>query len=326
MTSGTGNCVITASQAGNLNYQPAEDVAHTVVASKKAQTITFTAPDSPAVFDSSFSVSPTSDSDLDVSVSVSGVCDKLMNGSIHMTSGTGNCVITASQAGNLNYQPAEDVAHTVVASKKAQTITFTPLANKTLGDGDFNVTAIGGGSGNPVTFSSTSASVCTVSDSMVHLLTVGTCSVTASQAGDDNWLTAIPVVQSFSVNYRWDGFLQPINDTAHQIGTLMSQFRLGSTVPAKFQLKKLDGTLVQSASTIAFSQSGNLGTCGTAVTPETVLMETATAGAAFRWDATAQQYIYNWSTKGLKAGKYRIAAVLDDPTGKTRSYVDICLG
>jgi hypothetical protein len=130
----------------------------------------------------------------------------------------------------------------------------------------------------------------------------------------------------FSIDYRWDGFLQPINDTAHQIGTLMSQFKLGSTVPAKFQLKKADGTVVPSTATIAFSQSGNLGPCGAAVTSETVITEAATTGAAFRWDATAQQYIYNWSTKGLKAGKYRIAAVLDDPSGKTNSYVDICLG
>jgi hypothetical protein len=151
------------------------------------------------------------------------------------------------------------------------------------------------------------------------------CSVNANEAGNDNYLPGSNS-QTFNVIYDWTGFLQPINDTAHQLGTLMSQFKLGSTVPAKFQLKKADGTVVPAASSIAFSQSSNLGPCGTAVASETVITEAATTGAAFRWDATAQQYIYNWSTKGLKAGKYRIAAVLDDPSGKTRSYVDICLG
>ncbi|MGW6930873.1 PxKF domain-containing protein [Lentzea sp. NPDC054927] len=33
----------------------------------------------------------------------------------------------------------------------------------------------------------------------------------------------------------------------------------------------------------------------------------------FRWDATAQQYIYNWQTKGPTAGyTYRIGARLED--------------
>lgn len=34
--------------------------------------------------------------------------------------------------------------------------------------------------------------------------------------------------------------------------------------------------------------------------------------AIYRWDDTAQQYIYNWSTKGFTAGAYRISAKLDD--------------
>ena len=38
---------------------------------------------------------------------------------------------------------------------------------------------------------------------------------------------------------------------------------------------------------------------------------------------TGAQYQYNWSTKGLTAGEYRLWANLAD--GSTASYVDICL-
>ncbi len=48
---------------------------------------------------------------------------------------------------------------------------------------------------------------------------------------------------TLSVLYRWDGFLQPINDTAHDLGN-MSRFKLGQTVPAKFDLKDTNGIAV----------------------------------------------------------------------------------
>ena len=41
---------------------------------------------------------------------------------------------------------------------------------------------------------------------------------------------------------------------------------------------------------------------------------------AYSWNGS--QYHYNWSTKGLTAGEYRIYANLADGT---KRYVDICL-
>jgi hypothetical protein len=48
---------------------------------------------------------------------------------------------------------------------------------------------------------------------------------------------------------------------------------------------------------------------------ESSYADSGTSGTTFRWDSVAQQYIYNWSTKGLAAGYwYRISAKLDDGT------------
>ena len=81
---------------------------------------------------------------------------------------------------------------------------------------------------------------CTVTVSGGNANGVGTFTYTATatdKAGNTSTVTG-----TFKVIYRFDGFLQPINDTAHQIGTTTSIFKAGSTVPAKFQVKKSDGT------------------------------------------------------------------------------------
>lgn len=133
-----------------------------------------------------------------------------------------------------------------------------------------------------------------------------TCSGAADVAGNPGAATA-----RFQVVYRVDGFLQPINDTAHDQGAA-SIFKAGSTVPAKIQLKRADGTVVTPGAAPAWLKPVKLGPT-TAPVDESVVATTATSGEAYRYDATAQQWIYNWSTKGLTAGYYyRIGILTDD--------------
>jgi len=83
---------------------------------------------------------------------------------------------------------------------------------------------------------------------------VGTFSFTATAT--DNAGNTTTQTGSYKVIYRWDGFLQPINDTAHQTDQNFSVFKAGSTVPAKFQLKKADGTVVQANSLAPVADAG----------------------------------------------------------------------
>jgi hypothetical protein len=79
---------------------------------------------------------------------------------------------------------------------------------------------------------------------------VGTFNFTAT-AKDKAGNTAT-VTGNYQVIYRFDGFLQPINDMNHPrvcgADCVTSIFKGGSTVPVKFQLKKTDGTVVQAGS------------------------------------------------------------------------------
>ncbi|MEO5895690.1 MAG: S8 family serine peptidase, partial [Vicinamibacterales bacterium] len=197
MTSGTGECTLTASQAGNSNYSAATDVVRTVSAAKTSQTITFAAPASPATYNSTFAVTPSASSTLAVSVAASGVCS-VASSSVTMTSGTGSCVLTASQAGDANYSAATAVERTVAATKATQTITFAPLSNKTFGDASFSVSGTSG-SALQVNFAADLEDKCSVAGSLVTLTGAGNCSVSASQAGDANYEAAPVVTRSFAI-------------------------------------------------------------------------------------------------------------------------------
>jgi hypothetical protein len=125
---------------------------------------------------------------------------------------------------------------------------------------------------------------------------------------------------TLKIVYGWDGFLQPINDTAHQTGVQQSKFKLGQTIPAKFLLKNAAGAVVRQATDPAFTRSANLGACDSTAAVDTTEVVAPDAGSTFTWDGS--QYHYNWSTKNLTAGEYRIYANLADGT---KPYVDICL-
>jgi hypothetical protein len=43
----------------------------------------------------------------------------------------------------------------------------------------------------------------------------------------------------------------------------------------------------------------------------------STEAAAFRYDATNGQYVFNWSTKGLTAGTYQLRIDLADGASRT---------
>src|SRR5205085_7777352 len=142
-----------------------------------------------------FSVSATASSSLAVRFGASGNCS-VTGSTVHIT-GAGSCTITASQAGDSNYNAAADVPQPFSIAKASQTITFAALPGKTFGDPDFSVGATASSS-LAVTFGASGN--CTVTGSTVHLTGAGSCTITASQAGDSNFNPAADVPQPFSID------------------------------------------------------------------------------------------------------------------------------
>lgn len=80
-----------------------------------------------------------------------------------------------------------------------QTITFNAFGNKTLGDPDFTLSATANSS-LPVSFSSQTPAVCTVTGNTVHLVAAGNCTIRANQAGNSSYNAAPFVDQGITVS------------------------------------------------------------------------------------------------------------------------------
>ena len=191
----TGTCSITASQSGNSVYGAATPVTRsfTVLA---AQTITFGALNNVILGTSPFAVSATASSGLPVSFASNSTSVCAVSVNIVTILSIGTCSITAGQSGNSVYGVATPVTRSF-AVLAAQTITFGAFNNITFGTSPFAISATAS-SGLPVSFASNSTSVCTVSVNIVTVLSIGTCSITASQSGNSVYGAATPVTRSFT--------------------------------------------------------------------------------------------------------------------------------
>ena len=209
---GGGTCTINANQAGNASYNAASQVSQSFTVAPAAQTLSFTAPGN-STYGSIVALTASASSGLAVSLSsaTTGVCT--VSGSNATMVGVGTCTINANQAGNANYSAASQVSHSFTVAQAAQTISFPTIANPAYGSTvPLNATAT---SGLAVSFGSSTTGVCTVSGSNLSIIGSGTCTVTASQAGNANYTAATPVSQNLTVTQvpQTITFTAPANST-----------------------------------------------------------------------------------------------------------------
>ncbi len=194
-----GTCSITASQSGNSSYAAAVSVTQSFSISQGSQTITFGAltdqvfPGAPSV------VSATASSGLAVQFSTTTPLVCAVTGNSVSIGSAGTCSIVASQPGNANFPAAKPVTQTFNIAKAAQSIDFDSLSSAHVGDPPVPLIATATSS-LTVTFASTTPAVCVVNMVNLSIVSVGTCSVVASQSGNGNYTAALPVTQSFTVS------------------------------------------------------------------------------------------------------------------------------
>ena len=204
-----------------------------------------------------------------------------------------SCTIVASQAGDDDYNAAPTVTRSFSIAKANQTISFTAPSNVLFSEGatvTLNATAT---SGLTVSFASQTSSVCTVSGTRVSFVSAGTCTIQATQAGNDNYNAAAPVVtRSFGITaWRLGGFHAPVNMTPGALNVV----KAGSTVPLKFNVfmgtaERTDVAAVKrfSAQKIACSAAS-----------ETADLVSNTGSTSLRYSGTPGvdgQFIQNWQT------------------------------
>ncbi len=195
-----GTCTIQAQQAGTAAYAAATNVNQSFTVSKVAQTIAFAALAGRTMGAAPFTVSATASSGLAVSFTSTTTPVCTASGATVSLVSAGTCTLRAAQAGNATYAAAPNVSQgfTVAVAVQSQTITFPPPAEQVLGTGPVALSATAS-SGLPVTLTTQTASICSLTGSSVTLLDAGLCTIQAAQAGNASYTAAPSVGRTFRV-------------------------------------------------------------------------------------------------------------------------------
>lgn len=146
---------------------------------------------------------------------------------------------------------------------------------------------------------------------------------------------AAALADSYAVgNSTFSGFLEPINPDGSSV------FKLGNTIPVKFQLKGPDGqqpplpvpnsnvriftakvsdrvmgTDVETASNTTSSAEGTIASRGRGASAADA--NEPTPGNHFIYDPSTNEYVFNIGTNDLSPGTWQIKVMLDDGSSKT---------
>ncbi|MEJ6979467.1 T9SS type A sorting domain-containing protein [Pedobacter sp. P351] len=161
------------------------------------QTISFPVIGAKFVGDTDFNPGATAGSGLPVTYTSSDpIVATIVNGHVHILS-AGSTTITASQGGDATYLAATPLTQVLTVNKKSQTIIFSDLPQKTVGDADFTLSATST-SGLAPSYSSSNTAVATLTNGVVHIVGTGTTTITASQGGDAMY-SAAPLVEQILI-------------------------------------------------------------------------------------------------------------------------------
>ena len=107
--------------------------------------------------------------------------------------------VTVSGNGRKIYAAARDGTIRKAEILATQTITFNDPLDMTFGGADQAITA-SSSSGLTVTLASSTTSVCTIVSNSIRIVTAGTCTITANQAGDSLYAAAAQVTNSVTIS------------------------------------------------------------------------------------------------------------------------------
>jgi hypothetical protein len=134
-------------------------------------------------------------------------------------------------------------------------------------------------------------------------LTVGDYTIAASFDGDSCDYLGSGDSKTLSVQYIFVGFQQPINaDGTSVFG--------GRVIPIKVRITDAAGAAVPNASAHVYFAAGTPAIVGTDAEP--VGNTSADSGNAMRYDASADQYIFNWDVNALSNGNYTVRVGLGE--------------
>ena len=194
----TGEVVINVDQAGNNNYLAAS-ISQSFDVLKTNQAITFDALAHAKYGDPAFTLSATATSGLPVNFISSNPLVATVSGNKVNIVSAGTTTITASQNGDESWNPANSISRALTVDKADQKISFEAIYAKSYGDAPLTLVA-SSTSLLSVIFTSSNTSVATIKGNILTIVGVGNATITASQAGGNNFEAASESSQNLTVN------------------------------------------------------------------------------------------------------------------------------
>lgn len=290
---GTGSCVVSATRAGDANYNAITAASASIALNTASQSIRFAPLSGKTYGDDAFTVSATASSGLPVSFSAVAGSQCSVTGSTVTLAGAGDCAVQASQAGNDNFAAAAPVSQSFWIAKRVAT-----------------ATAFSG----TVTLGGTISLPCSVSDLLSGDAGAVTCTTAVPSITTGGSYITTPVVAPLdpanyavtsvlgTLNVRYvqqNCFAEPIKSVA--IPPTTSGITKGATVQVRC-------TLLDAAGRVVSNAKGNL------------LVEDYTTGArvlavtdAFRLSSGTYTYKLSTSASGFVKGNfYRVISTWND--------------
>ena len=179
----------------------------------------------------------------------------------------GTCSVTAFKAGSPNYIETQSALKTFTFQKAAQTVYFTStIPERPLAGGDLYQPVATSSSGLGVTYSITSGnnSVCRfdlVETTKVQFLTMGNCEITATQAGDSQYVSA-RAKQVIAVGLRNQSItFMPLEDQRYGQPAFMLTATASSGLAVSFQLDSAVSSQACRVTTAGLVSIDSAGTC-----------------------------------------------------------------
>jgi N-acetylneuraminic acid mutarotase len=274
---GIGGHTITANYGGDNNYIGSSSGSVSEMIIQATPLVTWTNP-----ADIMYGT-PLSATQLDASSNVAGTFAYTPGTGTILNAGTGQLLSVAFTPSDTTHYTSVTQTTAINVLRANQTITWPTPADILVGTAlsgtqlDATVSVIGPAPAGALTYTPAAGTVLGPGSGQIL-------SVTAAATNDYNAATANV---NINVLYNFHGFLPPLNNGL--------SFAAGRTIPIKFQLMDANGNYISSLSAVSSLQVGNINLL-----------------PGLKYDATANQFVDNWQTKGLSAGAYTITLQLAD--------------
>lgn len=200
-TTGAGTCIVNASVAQTPTYNATTSSNVSVVVSAASRTLNLSANPSPMTFGAgpaTLSATPSAGGGAVTYQYVSGPCT--LSGSTLASTGAGTCIVNATIAADGGYGAATSTNLSVTVNSAGQAPLTLNASPSIIALNSTSQLSTSGGSGTGAVIYSVTGGSCTISGNILTANAAGSCTVTATKAGDTNYMQVVSSPVTITIN------------------------------------------------------------------------------------------------------------------------------